>query len=66
MFGKIEYGHQVPNLWCYPASNAARDEAAGSRGYPPSVIENSPIGIVSRMLQDPYKFFTGKKQKPKE
>jgi hypothetical protein len=28
--------------------------------------ENSPIGIVSRMLQDPYKFFTGKKQKPKE
>jgi hypothetical protein len=35
-----------------------------AKDFTPGGIEFTPVGIVSRMLKDPYKFFTGRKQEP--
>jgi hypothetical protein len=35
-----------------------------AKGVTPGGFDSTPVGIVSKMLKDPYKFFTGKKQEP--
>ena len=63
--GKVEYGSKC--VTCGALQQASgKDVRQAVRQVGPAGFENSPLGIVSRMLQDPYKFFTGRKQKPKE
>lgn len=63
--GKIEYGSKC--VTCGGVQQASQREMKQQvKGVTQVSFENSPVGIVSRMLQDPYKFFTGKKQKPME
>ena len=63
--GKIEYGSKF--VTCGATQQATQREMKQSVRETTQVgFENSPIGIVSRMLKDPYKFFTGKSQDPKD
>jgi Zn ribbon nucleic-acid-binding protein len=63
--GKIEYASKC--VTCGGVQQVSqRDMKKSVREVTQVGFENSPVGIVSRMLQDPYRFFTGKKQKPKD
>jgi hypothetical protein len=63
--GKIEYGTKCVTCGATQQSTQ-REMKQQVREVTQVGFENSPLGIVSRMLQDPYKFFTGKKQNPKD
>ena len=63
--GKIEYGTKC--LTCGATQQATQREMKQQvREVTQVGYENSPIGSVSRMLKDPYKFFKGKKQDPQD
>jgi Zn ribbon nucleic-acid-binding protein len=60
--GKVEYGSKC--VTCGAVQQATQREMKRSvRQVAPVGFENSPMGIVAKMLKDPLKFFGGK---PKE
>jgi hypothetical protein len=61
--GKIEYGSKC--VTCGATTHrSARDLRLEAKSMAPGGFDSSPVGIVSRMLKDPFKFFTGRKQEP--
>lgn len=61
--GKIEYGSKCVRCGA-TTTKSARDLRLAAKSVTPGGFESTPVGIVSKMLKDPYKFFTGRKQQP--
>jgi hypothetical protein len=61
--GKIEYGSKCVTCGA-TATKSARELRLAAREATPGGFESTPVGIVCKMLKDPYKFFTGRKQEP--
>ncbi len=61
--GKIEYGSKCVTCGA-TTQRSARELRMAAKDVTPGGFETTPVGIVSRMLKDPFKFFTGRKQEP--
>ncbi len=61
--GPIEYGSKCVTCGA-TTTKSARELRIAAKGVTPGGFDSTPVGIVSKMLKDPYKFFTGKKQEP--
>ncbi len=61
--GQIEYGSRCVRCGA-TSTKSARELRIAAKGVTPGGFDSTPVGIVSKMLKDPYKFFTGRKQQP--
>jgi hypothetical protein len=61
--GKIEYGSKCVTCGA-TTQRSARELRMAAKDVTPGGFESTPVGIVSKMLKDPFKFFTGRKQEP--
>jgi hypothetical protein len=61
--GQIEYGSRCVRCGA-TSTKSARELRIAAKGVTPGGFDSTPVGIVSKMLKDPYKFFTGRKQEP--
>ncbi|CAB4542492.1 MAG: hypothetical protein F2536_01785 [Actinobacteria bacterium] len=61
--GPIEYGSKCATCGA-TTTRSARDLRLAAKEVTPGGFDSTPVGIVSKMLKDPYKFFTGRKQEP--